>query len=86
MCRQRAGLAFVVIFFQNGRRATAKGFAGHALKTPVLYECKLHDHERNKLKAAVMRPDSWPVSTLKLGVKCHKNFKDFTENILLNKE
>jgi hypothetical protein len=52
----------------------------------ILYDCKLHDHERDKLKAAVIRPDSWPVSKIKLGAKYYKNFKDLTENILLNKE
>jgi hypothetical protein len=52
----------------------------------ILYECKLHDHERDELKAEVIRPDSWPVSKVKLGVKYHKNFKDFTDNILLYKE
>jgi hypothetical protein len=45
-----------------------------------------HDHDRDKLKAAVIRPDSWPVSKVKLGAKYYKNFKDFTDNILLNKE
>jgi hypothetical protein len=52
----------------------------------ILYDCKLHDHERDKLKASGIRPDSWPVSKAKLGAKYYKNFKDFTDNILLNKE
>jgi pterin-4a-carbinolamine dehydratase len=52
----------------------------------ILFDCILHEQERDKLKAAVKRPDSWPVSKDKLGIKYHKNFKDFTNNILLNKE
>jgi hypothetical protein len=51
----------------------------------ILYDFKLHDHGRDKLKAVIM-PDSWPVSKFKLGIKCYKNFKEFTDNILLNKE
>jgi hypothetical protein len=52
----------------------------------ILYDCKLHDHERDKLKAAVTMPDSSPVSKDILGIKYYKNFKEFTNNILLNKK
>jgi hypothetical protein len=52
----------------------------------ILYDCKLHDHKRDKLKAAVTTPGRWPVSKDNLGVKYYKNFKEFTNNILLNKE
>jgi hypothetical protein len=52
----------------------------------IPYDCKLHDYERDGVKAAVTTPDSWPVSKDKLGVKYYKNFKEFTNNILLNKE
>jgi len=52
----------------------------------ILFDCILHKQERDKLKAVVKSPDSWPVSKDKLGIKYHKNFKDFTDNILLNKE
>jgi hypothetical protein len=52
----------------------------------IVYDCKLHDQERGKLKAAIIRPDSWPVNKNKLGVKYYKNFKVFADNILLNKE
>jgi len=46
----------------------------------------LHEQDRGKLKAVVKRPDSWPVSKDKLGKKYNKIFKEFTDNILLNKE
>jgi hypothetical protein len=52
----------------------------------ILFDCILHEQDRHILKAAVKRPESWPVSKEKLGIKCHKNFKEFTDNILLNKE
>jgi hypothetical protein len=52
----------------------------------IIYDCKLHEQEREKLKAVMIRPDSWPMSKIKLGVKYYKNFKDLTDNILLNKE
>jgi hypothetical protein len=42
----------------------------------ILYDCKLHDHERDKLKAAVIRPDSWPVSTVKLVLNITKTSKN----------
>jgi hypothetical protein len=51
----------------------------------IIYDCKLHDDERDKLKA-VITSDSWPVSKAKLGAEYYKNFTDFTDNILLNKE
>jgi hypothetical protein len=34
----------------------------------------------------VIRPGSWPVSKVKLGVKYYKNVTEFRDNILLNKE
>jgi hypothetical protein len=52
----------------------------------ILYDYKLHYHERDQLKAAVIRPDSWPVIKVKFGIKYYKNLKEFTDNILLNKE
>jgi hypothetical protein len=32
----------------------------------TIYDCKLHEHEREKLEAVMIRPDSWPVSKIKL--------------------
>jgi hypothetical protein len=52
----------------------------------ILYHCKLHEHERDRLKASVIKSESWPVSKDILGIKYYKNFKEFTDNILLNKE
>jgi hypothetical protein len=52
----------------------------------ILYDCKLHERERDRLKASVIRSESWPVSKDKLGIKYYKNFNEFTDSILLNKE
>jgi hypothetical protein len=51
----------------------------------ILYECKLLAHDRDRLKAAVMRSENWPLSKDKLSIKFYKNFKEFTNNILLDK-
>ena len=51
----------------------------------ILYECKLLAHDRDRLKAAVMRSENWPVSKDRLIIKFYKNFKEFTSNILLDK-
>jgi hypothetical protein len=52
----------------------------------ILCDCKLHEHETETLKPAMIRSESWPVSKDILGTKYYKNFKEFTDNILLNKE
>jgi hypothetical protein len=52
----------------------------------ILYDCKLHEHERDRIKATLIRSESCPVSKDILGTKYYKNFKEFTDNILLNKE
>ena len=51
----------------------------------ILYECKLLAPDRDRLKAAVMRSENWPVSKEKLSKKFYKTFKKFTNNILLDK-
>ena len=51
----------------------------------ILYECKLLEQDRDRLKAAVIRSENWPVSKGKLSIKFYKNFKEFTNNILLDK-
>ena len=58
----------------------------HSLSLSLSPICILHEQERDKLKAVVKSPDSWPVSKDKFSIKYYKNFKDFTDNILLNKE
>jgi len=50
-----------------------------------LYECKLLEHERDRLKAAVIRSENWQVSKEKLGIKFCKNFKEFANSVLLDK-
>jgi len=50
-----------------------------------LYECKLLEHERDRLKAAVIRAENWPVSKDKLSIKFYKNFREFANSILLDK-
>jgi hypothetical protein len=52
----------------------------------ILYDCKLDEHDRDRPKAAVIRSESWPVRKDILGIKYYKNFKEFTDNIILNKE
>ena len=51
----------------------------------ILYECKLLVHERDRLKAAVIQSENWPVSKDKLSIKFYKNFKEFENGILLDK-
>ena len=52
----------------------------------ILFNCILYEQDRDKLNAVVKRPDSWPVNKDKLGIRYYKNFEEFTDNILLNKE
>ena len=42
----------------------------------ILYECKLLEHERDRLKAAVMRSENWPVSKDKRSLKFTKSSKN----------
>ena len=51
----------------------------------ILYECKLLEQDRDRLKAVVIRTENWPVSKDKLNIKFYKNFKEFTNTILLDK-
>ena len=50
-----------------------------------LYECELLEHERDRLKAAVIRSEHWTVSKDKLSIQFYKNFKEFANSILLDK-
>jgi hypothetical protein len=52
----------------------------------IIYNCNLQEQERERLKAVITRSEQWPVSKNKLVLKYYKNFKQFTDNIVLNKE
>jgi hypothetical protein len=52
----------------------------------IIYNCSLHEQERERLKALITRSEKWPVSKNKLVLKYYKNFKQFTDNMVLNKE
>jgi hypothetical protein len=52
----------------------------------IIYGCNLQKQERDRLKAVITRSEQSPVSKNKLVLKYYKNFKQFTENIVLNKE
>ena len=51
----------------------------------VIYDCKLVEEERDRLKAAVMRTDNWPVSKNNLIKNFYKDFVRFTNSIKLDK-
>jgi hypothetical protein len=51
----------------------------------ILFDCKLLEQERDKLKASVLRSENWPVIKNKLINKYHKNFNIFTKNISFDK-
>jgi hypothetical protein len=50
----------------------------------ILFDFKLSEHDRVRLKAEVTRSEKWPVSRDKLGIKFYKYFKEFTSNIKLD--
>jgi ribonuclease HI len=52
----------------------------------IIYNCELQDQERDKLKAVVAKTEKWPISKTKLMLKFYKEFKQFTDNIVLNAE
>jgi hypothetical protein len=49
----------------------------------ILFHCKLLEQERDRLKAAVLRSENWPVSKNKLINKYNKKFNISTNNIFL---
>ena len=51
----------------------------------VIYDCKLFEEERDRLKAAVMRTDNWPVSKNSLIKNFNKDFIGFTNYINFDK-
>jgi hypothetical protein len=48
----------------------------------VIYDCKLLEEERDRLKAAVMRTDNWPVSKNSLIKNFNKDFIQFTKYVV----
>jgi hypothetical protein len=51
----------------------------------IIYDCKLLEQERSRLKAVVIQTEKWPVSRDKLSNKFYKYIKEFTDNIKLVK-
>jgi hypothetical protein len=59
---------------------------GEQMVDLIIYSYNLQEQERNRLRAVITRSEQWPVSKNKLVIKCYKNFKQFTDNIVLNKD
>jgi hypothetical protein len=51
----------------------------------ILFDCKLLEHDRDRLTTMVLRSENWPVSKDKLSIQLYDSFKEFTNNILLEK-
>jgi hypothetical protein len=51
----------------------------------IMYDCKLLEQERSSLKAVVIKTQKWPVSIDKLSTKFYRYFKEFMDNIKLDK-
>jgi len=51
----------------------------------ILFDCKLLEHDRDRLKAAVTRSENWSVNKDTLSIKIYKFFKEFKNNIILDK-
>jgi len=49
-----------------------------------LIKSRLHEKERDKLVAVITRTEQWPVSKSKMILKYYKDFKEFTDSIVLN--
>ena len=50
----------------------------------IIYSCDLHEKERDKLVAVITRTEQWPVSKSKMMLKYYKDFKQFTDSMVLN--
>jgi hypothetical protein len=50
----------------------------------IIYRCVQHEQESNRLKAAIYIFEKWPVSKNKLATKYYKQFKAFTDSLVLN--
>jgi hypothetical protein len=51
----------------------------------IIYDCKLLEQEKSSLKVVVIKTEKWSVSRDKLSTKFYRYFKEFTENIKLDK-
>jgi hypothetical protein len=51
----------------------------------IIFECKLLEQERERLKAVVLRSENWPESKNKLINKFYKNFTKLANRIPLDK-
>jgi hypothetical protein len=51
----------------------------------ILFDCKLPEKERDRLVAAVLWAENWPVSKNEPITKYDKSFKKFTNNIAFDK-
>jgi len=52
----------------------------------IIFECTIFDQEREKLKAVVTRTENWPVSYSKLSTTYYKNFKEYIDTIIWDKD
>jgi ribonuclease HI len=50
----------------------------------IIYNCELHDKERDIMTSMVTKTEQWPISNTKLVLKYYKEFKQFTDKIVLN--
>jgi len=51
----------------------------------VLFDCELVEQERDRLKAAGLRSENWPMNKDILINKYSKNFKKFTDSLSFDK-
>ena len=51
----------------------------------ILFDCEIVEQERDRLKAAVLRSENWPMSKDTLINKYSKNFKKFMDSLSLDK-
>jgi hypothetical protein len=58
---------------------------GEQTKDRIIYECELVEQERERLKAAVLRTENWPISKETLMHKYNKSFKKFTDEITFDR-
>jgi hypothetical protein len=69
----------------NNRKPNVHCKSGEQTADRILFGCKLLERERDRLKAAVLRSENWPVSKNKLINKYNKNFNIFTNNKFFDK-
>jgi hypothetical protein len=51
----------------------------------IIFDCELVEKERDRLKAAVLRSENWPVNKHTLINKYSKEFKKFTDSLSFDK-